>query len=167
MSSVSGLSKANRARARNRVEQAARLALRNKGAVHYTQGSRRWEGIAKKLSAVQGEYPRYCDCSSFASWCLWNGLFLPFKVRDTVNGAAWKGGYTGTMLAHGKQVQHIENVLRGDCVIYGAGRPGKHTAIVVETRHGVPYVISHGSEGGPFLLPYNYRRDVMQIRRYI
>jgi hypothetical protein len=28
-------------------------------------------------------------------------------------------------------------------------------------------VISHGSEPGPFDLAYNYRSDVLQIRRYI
>jgi hypothetical protein len=28
-------------------------------------------------------------------------------------------------------------------------------------------VISHGSEGGPYFLPYNYRSDIQSIRRYI
>jgi hypothetical protein len=39
--------------------------------------------------------------------------------------------------------------------------------MVVGHRKGVPIVVSHGSEAGPFLLPYNYRSDDGQIRRYI
>jgi hypothetical protein len=168
VSSVSGLSKANRTRARDRCSQAAWLAYNHKGAVHYTQGARRWEGIRRELNARTGRYPGYCDCSSFATWCLWNGLYLGFGCRDTVNGTAWKAGYTGTMLNHGKPVQHLENVLRSDCVIYGrAGTNGAHTAIVVSFKGATPYVISHGSEAGPFFVPYNYRKDIIQIRRYI
>jgi len=167
MSSVSGLSSAHRAQARKRVYDAAWLAYGHKDAVHYTKGSQRWQGIDHKLDASKDEFPTQADCSSFATWCLWNGLFLPFHVRDTVNGAGWKAGYTGTMLSHGKRVQHLTNVLIGDCVIYGDGGTGEHTAIIVGKRGSTPYVISHGSEAAPFYLPYNYRADVMQIRRYI
>jgi len=71
------------------------------------------------------------------------------------------------MLSHGKQVKHVENALRGDCVIYGRGFPGHHTAIIVGFKNGIPMIVSHGSQAGPFYLPYNYRSDVMQIRRYI
>jgi len=168
MSSVSGLSKANRIRCRDRVVGAAWLAYNHKVQVHYTQSGRRWEGIRNGDNARKGEYPKYADCSSFATWCLWNGLYLGFKVRDTVNGTDWKAGYTGTMLKHGKPVQHKENILRGDCVIYGkSGSTGAHTAIVVATKSGTPMVISHGSEAGPFYVPYNYRSDIMVVRRYI
>jgi hypothetical protein len=166
MSSVSGLSKRHRLEARSRVANAAWLAYNKRGVVHYTQTSKRWEGIDKHLNAKLGEYPKYADCSSFATWCLWNGLYVPFKVRDTVNGAAWKAGYTGTMLNHGKEVKHLENVLRGDCVIYGGG-VGKHTAIIVGVKNNRPMVISHGSEGGPYYVPYNYRPDINCIKRFI
>jgi hypothetical protein len=166
MSSVSGLSKAHRLEARSRATAAAWLAYNKRRYVHYTQSASRWEGIDKKLNAKRGQYPKHADCSSLATWCLWNGLYLPFHVRDTVNGAKWKAGYTGTMLKHGKEVEHLENVLRGDCVIYGGGT-GKHTAIIVGVKNGKPMVISHGSEGGPYYLAYDYRSDVNEIRRFI
>jgi hypothetical protein len=143
------------------------LALRHRENVHYTQMSRRWQGIDHELKAFRGQYPRYCDCSSFATWCLWNGLDH-FDVHDTVNGLAWRAGYTGTMLNHGKSVEHLENVLRGDCVLYGEkGTVGKHTAVIVGVSGKKPMVISHGSEGGPYYVAYNYRRDIISIRRYI
>jgi CHAP domain len=167
MASVSGLSAEHRRKARQLAVQAAMLGYNNKGAVHYTQGSRRWTGINKNLRAAKGQFPRYADCSAYATWCVWNGL-IPYGVRDTVNALRWQGGFTGTMLKHGKRVQKIENVLPGDCVIYGkSGTNGKHTAIVVGRRNGVPMVVSHGSEGGPYYVKWNYRKDVMQIRRYI
>jgi|SRR5262245_395363 len=168
MSSVSGLSKTQRIRARDRACQAAWLAYNHKQNVHYTQGPSRWEGIRKHDNARLGEYPSYADCSSFGTWCLWNGLWLGFQIKDTVNGLAWKAGYTGTMLKNGKPVQHLENVLRCDCVIYGkSGSTGAHVAMVVSFKGGVPYVMSHGSEAGPFFVPYNYRKDIMVIRRFI
>jgi hypothetical protein len=52
-------------------------------------------------------------------------------------------------------------------MFYGTEPPGKHVAVVVKVVGGVPMVISHGSEAGPFYLAYNYRPDVLQIRRYI
>lgn len=169
MASVSGLSLEHRVHARDRAVQAALLGYKNKGVVHYTQGGARWQGINKKLDASKGHFPNYADCSAYATWCIWNGLYLPYKHSDTVNGAAWHYGFTGTMLNHGKQVRNVGNVQRADCVIYGNGPPGHHTAIVVGRRKSdnKPMVISHGSEAGPFYLPYDYRNDVMQIRRYI
>lgn len=168
MASVSGLSATRRADARRRARDAALLGYRNAAKIHYTQGSRRWDGINDTDYSAKGEYPNYADCSAYATWCLWNGLYVPYKVRDTVNGAAWKAGYTGTMLANGKPVVHLKNVLHGDCVIYGKkGSTGAHTAIVVGKAKGQIMVVSHGSEGGPYYLPYNYRTDIMSIRRYI
>jgi hypothetical protein len=92
---------------------------------------------------------------------------LRFGLGDIVNGAGWNAGYTGTMLDHGMVVRFASNALPGDCVFYGAGPPGKHVAVVVKMVGGVPMVISHGSEPGPYYLAYNYRSDVLQIRRYI
>ncbi|HTE62694.1 MAG TPA: hypothetical protein VK631_20220, partial [Solirubrobacteraceae bacterium] len=94
MSSVSGLSAPHRAKARSAAAEAALLAYRHKGAVHYTQGAQRWQGIDQRKIAFRGQYPTQADCSSFAAWCLWNGLFVPFGCRDTVNGALWKAGFT-------------------------------------------------------------------------
>jgi hypothetical protein len=166
MPSASGLSRDQRIRCRDRVVQAAKLALANKTQVHYTQGPKRWDGIKNHRNAALGQFPVNADCSSFATWCLWNGLMLRFGLGDVVNGAGWTGGYTGTMLDHGMVVQHPSNALRGDCVLYGEP-PGAHVTIVVHNLNGVPMVISHGSEPGPYYLSYNYRSDVHQIRRYI
>lgn len=163
MSSVSGLSAEHRREARDLAVRAAVLCLSHRDQVHYTQDARRWEGINKELKAYRGQFPKYADCSAFATWCIWNGLDH-FGVRDTVNGQNWRAGYTGTMLSHGKVVQHRDNVLRGDCVLYGRkGTTGEHTAICI----GNGMVISHGSEAGPFKLPIDYRTDVIEIRRYI
>lgn len=162
MASVSGLSAEHRAIARHRVLQAAVLALNNRDRIWYTQGSARWQGIARKRLAKNGQYPNYCDCSSFDAWCLWNGLFVPFGVRDTVNGLNWKGGYTGTMYNHGKVIHDYDNIKVGDCAMYGSPS-GKHTALCV----GGGMVISMGSNVGPVKVPMRYRDDLYQVRRYI
>jgi hypothetical protein len=161
---ISGLDANERANCRRLVKQAAWLTYRHKSDVHYTQGPERWQGIDTDRKAWRGDYPNYADCSAFATWCLWNGLDH-YHIRDTVNHAAWKAGWTGTMLQNGKQVQFLKSVLVGDCVIYGAS-PGRHTAIVVGWRNNKPMVISHGSEAGPFYLPYDYRGDINSFRRY-
>lgn len=169
MSSVSGLSRDHRIHARDRAVAAAVLALHHAPQIHYTQGSQRWDGIRLHRNARLGEFPEYADCSAFVTWCLWNGLHLSGLVsRDIVNDAHWAAGFTGTLLANGKRVQHLASVQRADAVIYGRGGPGEHTAFVVGRRgDGKPMVISHGSEVGPLYLPYDYRADVMSIRRYI
>lgn len=159
-----------RTRARRLAVKAALLGLHHASAIHYTQGSSRWQGIADTRYSAKGEYPNYADCSAFATWCLWNGLYVPFRVADVVNGADWRAGYTGTMLSHGRAIRFLKNVRWADCVLYGApGSSGRHTAVVVKTTHtsDVPMVVSHGSEGGPYYLPYNYRSDIQSIRRYI
>ena len=163
MSSVSGLSPTHRVRARDLAVQAAFLGLRHRDAVHYTQSPQRWEGIARNLKSWRGEYPHYADCSSFATWCLWMGL-IHYGVRDVVNDQRWQAGWTGTMVNHGKQVVHRENVRRADLALYGdpVGRSG-HVAVCI----GGGRIISHGSEGGPYLLDIDYRADLRQIRRYI
>ena len=146
--------------------QAANLTYAHEPTVHYTQGAARWQGIAEQRKASAGHWPNYCDCSSFATWCIWNALYLLFGMEDVVNGADWRAGYTGTMLAHG-QVVAPRDALPGDCALYGVrGSTGAHTAICI-SGGPVPIVISHGSESGPHRLAYNYRSDFMSIRRYI
>lgn len=162
------LNLAQRTLARDRAVQAALLGLHHAPAVHYTQSSERWEGIAKHKVARKGQFPTHADCSAFATWCLWNGLHLGLGVKaDVVNGESWNAGYTGTMAQHGREVLHLRHVLPGDCVLYGPAPTFEHVAIVVAVRNGVPMVVSHGSEPGPFFLPFSYRSDVGQFRRYI
>jgi hypothetical protein len=166
MPSASGLNLSQRQACRKLAVQAALLAHAHKDDVHYTEGKDRWLGIMKKRVAADGEFAHFADCSSFVTWCLWNGLAHEFHTKDVVNGEGWGAGYTGTMYQHGMVVPNIANVLRGDCVLYGAPT-GKHVTIVVGVMGGTPMVVSHGCEDGPFLLPYNYRSDFHQIRRYI
>jgi cell wall-associated NlpC family hydrolase len=161
--SVSGLSDEHRTAARHAAVAAAVLALRQRDRVHYTQGPARWDGIANHRFARRGDFPRYADCSAFVTWCTYQGVRF-YQLRDVVNGADWKAGYTGTMLSHGKAVQHAENYAYADAVLYGRpGTTGAHTALYV----GGGMVISHGSEGGPYLLPIDYRPDRLAVHRYI
>ena len=69
------------------------------------------------------------------------------------------------MLNHGKPVQRQENWLLGDLVLYGVvARPRtQHVAILV----GDGWVISHGSDPGPYKLRWNYRSDVLGVRRFV
>jgi hypothetical protein len=161
--SVSGLSEARREHARDVINRGVVLLMKEPAGVHYTQGASRWEGIDKNLQVVKGQYPHYGDCSSTATWLLWNGLYVPYGVHDIVNGENWRAGFTGTMLHHGKPVQHRSNIRVGDLVIYGSGGSGEHVALCI----GGGKVFSHGSEAGPFILDIDYRRDIMSIRRYI
>jgi hypothetical protein len=163
MSSASGLSAEHRAHARRVVAAGAELLLRHPREVHYTQGGGRWEGIADRLLIARGQYPHHGDCSSTATWLLWNALAHLYGVRDVVNGTSWRAGFTGTMLTHGKPVRHEANVKVGDLAIYGRGAPGEHVAVCL----GGGVVFSHGSEAGPFKLPLHYRRDLLEIRRYV
>ncbi len=110
MSSASGLSRHHRIQARHRVLQGAELMMGHRAAVHYTMGGQRWEGINQHLVAAHGHYPDHSDCSSSFTWLMWNGMFIPFKHHDNVNGAHWKAGYTGTLAQHGRPVTHDRNL---------------------------------------------------------
>jgi cell wall-associated NlpC family hydrolase len=164
--SVSGLSKQNRNQARRSAVKAAVIGLNHAPELRYTQAAGpRWEGISKSLRSAHGKFPRNADCSSFATWCLWNGLKARYGVRDTVNNQNWRAGYTGTMHNCGKRVVHTENMLLGDLVLYGkVGQPRTHHVAI---HVGDGWVISFGSDPGPFKLRWNYRSDVLAIRRYI
>lgn len=164
MASVSGLSDKHRAQARKTILTGVELLMANPAAIHYTQGKNRWQGIDQHMDPHKGKRPTYSDCSSSSTWLLWAAMCLPYGVRDVVNGTAWTSGYTGTMLQHGKVVQHIENVKVGDCFLYGQrGSTGAHVAISI----GGTKAFSHGGERGPFIVDYRYRPDLMCIRRYI
>lgn len=140
--------------------QAAILAWRRKDTI-YTEGPSRWDGIAHNHQARHGEVPRYADCSAFVTWCLWNALHVGYGRPDTVNGEGWTGGYTGTLLEHGREVASPEP---GDAVIYGTGWPGQHTALYT----GGGLVVSHGSSQGPLLIEWNQMGiPVESIRRYL
>jgi hypothetical protein len=163
MPSVSGLNAQERRRCKERVVQAALLALAHPSAVHYTMDSRRWEGIDRNRQSRLGQFPAHSDCSSFATWCLWNGLFVKYGIGDVVNGQHWEAGFTGTMRTHGMRVADPSNLQRGDCVFYD--NPSHVTIVVAREQDGLK-VVSHGSESGPARHLFNYR-PVVKMVRYI
>lgn len=150
-----------RAKARSMVEQACHLMLRHPAAVHYTQDwQARWEAIREGLLAWKGQYPKHSDCSSSATWILYQA-YHHFGLADRLNGTKWQSGYTGTLSQHGKTIHGTPKV--GDLVFYGSGWPYEHVAVSLGGR----LVFSHGSEGGPYLLDIDYRPDRRLVKRYI
>jgi cell wall-associated NlpC family hydrolase len=157
-------------RARRVVAQAALLGYTQRPKVHYSQGASRWNGIATKRDASKGQYPTYADCSAYATWALWNALYLDHHYSDVVNGLNWQYGNTDSQIRHGQRVPSVPEIRMGDLVFYAnSGTRPTHVAVVVgrkPEKTGRPYVVSHGSESGPLFLPFDYRRRV-QVRRYI
>lgn len=139
--------------------------LANKDAVHYSQGANRWEGIRDRDTHLRGTYPKHCDCSSTATWMLWDAIARSYHVHDIVNHAEWTAGYTGSMYQNGVLVKHDSNLKIGDLIFYGdqGGGIPEHVAVYIGGGH----VFSHGGEGGPYILPLDYRRDRRMSRRYI
>jgi hypothetical protein len=165
------LTRDERKRARNLAAKAALLGYRNRGSIHYTQGQMRWSGISGHRDARLGQFPAYADCSAYATWCLWNGLFLPYEEPDCVNALFWRYGNTGSMIRQGRAIKWSGSMRKGDCVFYAyRGTTPTHVAIMVgrqpDHSKGTPMVVSHGSESGPLYLPYNYRR-IVQVRRFV
>lgn len=162
----SGLTVKQRVKARSMIGQACDLMLAHKSEVHYTQDwTARWEGIRGKLRAWRGQYPHHSDCSSSATWILWQA-YHHFGLGDKVNGTKWGSGYTGTLAQHGKTVRWRAKV--GDLVLYGNGWPYEHVAVV--RKGGLlrrAKVWSHGSEPGPYLLGIDYRPDRKLVKRFI
>jgi hypothetical protein len=157
------LTDAERSKARQIAVASFRLAYNHRGTVHYTQGHSRWQGIRERRRFADGRFPNYADCSSIFTWAWWNALTNVdgMNTRDRINGCSWSAGYTGTLLAHGWRVSDRRP---GDAVIYGRGFPGNHVAMVATNTN---MVYSHGGEAGPHYLRWNYRGDVMQVRRYV
>lgn len=157
------LTDAERATARRLAVAAFRLAYNHRDVVHYTQGASRWQGIREHRRSADGRYPNYTDCSGLFTWAWWNALTNVdgMGARDRLNGSSWLAGYTGTLLSHGWQVNDRRP---GDAVIYGRRFPGSHVAMIAENTN---MVYSHGSESGPHYLRWNYRSDVMSVRRFV
>ena len=157
--SAIGLNPRQRVAARKRIVRGAWLGYNHRGVIHYTQRRQRW-AISTGARSKRNQYPHNADCSAYASYLLWDAT-VDHHLRDFVNGAFWRAGFTGTMVQHGIRIP--QPTLVGDCVFYGGSfwRPN-HVAVYI--GHG--RVFSHGSEAGPFILPWNYRR-VVQVRRHL
>lgn len=163
--SVSGLSAEHRAGVRQLIAEECHWLLGHQAQLHYTQdGVRRWEAIKGDWRYTQGKHQKNGDCSSTHTQLVRVGLRHYGVQKDLVNGEHWLWGYTGTIVAHGKPVQHVENLRIGDSILYGSS--------IFETEHvatslGGRLVFSHGSDAGPFLLDLDYRPDRVAMRRHI
>lgn len=122
---------------------------------HYTQSGARWQPVDRV--PWRKHMWDYGDCSSFATGC-----YREARQKDPngSGGGNYRWGYTGTLCQNGRAVS---SPAPGDLVFYGSGAPWGHVAVYV----GGGRVVSHGHEGGPFLVPMNYRSDRGQIRRYV
>lgn len=122
--------------------------------IHYTQTSKRMQGVRQKMRPVPPKLSVWEDCSSECTYEDW------LVGWPDPNGLGYNGsGYTGTMIRHGWLVA---NPQVGDKVFYG---PGRWSITHVAEYIGGGMVHSHGSESGPEPHPINYR-PVRQIRRY-
>lgn len=160
------------------IVAAAILVYNERARIHYTQGPSRMMGVLRKLRPPA--YPTEADCSSMATW-------LPFQAgAPDPNGRGYDGyGYTGTLVLHGlKAGREIPKSEAGrsdehlDLLFYGRetteplgtfvhqvnGRRLRigHVAIAVSPTRAV----SHGSEGGPYLVEHGYRSDYCLAIRY-
>lgn len=162
---ISGLTDESAAHARRVIIKDVKNMIAHKTEIHYTQGGDRWEGIQNKLTHLHNEFPRHCDCSSTATWLLWDAMGRPYHISDIVNHANWRAGYTGTQYQSGKEVKHDSNLKIGDLIFYGdqGGGIPEHVAIYI----GGGMVFSHGSESGPYILRLDYRPDRRMSRRFI
>lgn len=136
---------------RQQVVNEAMWGYNNRGAIHYRQ--------TRPMPSLRAGHrlPQTHDCSGFATAC-----YFRAGAADP-NGLGYNGqGYTGTLSTHGRSVS-LAAARPGDLVFYGRGYPYSHVAIYA----GSGRVISHGSEGGPYLLNIDYRSDRRLIRSYL
>lgn len=167
---VSGLSDEHAAHSRQIITLAAKIMVRHKTTIHYSQKANRQVGVRRKLSILEGDFPETCDCSSTSWWMLWDAMGRPYHTQDFVchTSPPWDPNdvvYTGSMYKNGKAVVHDENLKIGDLIFYGdqGGGIPEHVAVSV----GGGKVFSHGSEGGPYILDLDYRNDRRMSRRFI
>jgi hypothetical protein len=142
---------------RQQIVHAAYCGYKNRDRIHYTQESRRMQGVRESIHPAH--FPTEEDCSSFVTWC-----YFAAGAPDP-NGRGFDGqGYTGTMIGHGKETR---NPRPGDLVFYGHSHNDiNHVTLFV----GNGQVISHGQESGPMLYPMDYQRPGgprQQIRSYV
>jgi hypothetical protein len=112
--------------------------------------------------------PDRWDCSGYVTNCYFAG------GAPDPNGLGYSHmGYTGTLIAHGYHVDHVDDLKIGDLIFYGysRGKPGfrtgdpTHVALYVGLNNGVHYVLSMGSYPMGWY-PYNYRSDINRYRTY-
>lgn len=113
------------------------------GEEYYTQGAARWQGVNAvygKTKVLRGIIPKLKsgDCSAgYTRWVL-HGLqqSLGRVPRDIVNGAEWRAGYTGTIMAVCERVT-LPRI--GDAILY----PNHVTGVVDVAKR---LCVSHGTD---------------------
>ena len=134
---------------REKIVNEARWGYNHRSGIHYRQ--------TRPIRRYGHALPQTLDCSGFATEC-----YRKAGVEDP-NRLGYNGqGFTGTLAAHGRSVS-LAGAKPGDLVFYGGGYPYHHVAVYV----GYGRVISHGSEGGPYLVPVDYRSDRRLIKSYL
>ena len=131
---------------RQRILAEALWGYNNRGRIHYVQ-ARPMRSLRKGHSL-----PQSTDCSEFATTC--------YKRAGAIDPSGWLfNGYgnTDSQMRRGRQVS-LSQAKIGDLVFYRG-----HVAIYA--GHG--RVVSHGSEGGPYLVHIDYRGDRISIRSYL
>jgi hypothetical protein len=132
-------------RKRARIVAVARWGVAHQPEIHYAET----RPISIQGAGVLHPLPFTTDCSGFCIVC-----FRAAAAPDP-SGSNYSGqGFTGSFLAHGKQVN---NPAPGDVVVYGSGPDGHHAALVVKGGSD-PLTVSHGSENGPLLITVSEER---------
>lgn len=104
---------------------------------------------------VYPDVPRHADCSSYVAWVYYqSGL-------DDPNGQHFTGGYTGTLVAHGRPVSPHGRLQVGD-LIFNGPRASNTTHVSIYIGRGLSS--GHGTFGIQ-IHQWNYR-TVVAIRRY-
>jgi cell wall-associated NlpC family hydrolase len=101
------------------------------------------------------DVPRHTDCSGYVTWVYYqSGLPDP-------NANGYRGGFTGTLVAHGRPVPPNGPLHVGDLVFNG---PSAYNTTHVSIYIGHGLTSGHG-RAGISIHPWNYR-FVVAIRRY-
>lgn len=156
------------------VVATAMEGIRQRDSMHYahpgvpSESKLRWDGI--KYRVLGPHQPLWSDCSSWATWLVWQARV---RIRgsagaDIMNETNWSWGWTGSLIHHGKRhTFRTRKFWTPGMTLVFYGKPSvTHVAIFVGRKNGVEMVASHGSEGGPYYAPWNYRDDFHMARRY-
>lgn len=146
---------------RTQIVAAAHWGAAHEPLIHYTQDYRRDDF----LHLPQHQLPMWTDCSGFVSWCYW------ITGAPNPGGNDWSViGDTVALAKHAHGEVGLPKVRPGDLCILGLEGPhsNHHVVIVADvTNPRDPIVISHGSEGGPRVLPLSYDRRSHRFFQYV